>query len=177
MTRQIPRPKTNVALEMRKAAEEAEAALLKKGLYLPSKPAVEIPQLPTEGLAELSDDHLMDLFSLLTRWADFLAGQVALAEIDERAQDAVVETAEATAMLADWGGKRDDKVTIARATRTLDADVQEMRQEQATRYAYRKLTQVLFGNVERDATLVSRELSRRIGRQEVNTRRVDRYRA
>jgi hypothetical protein len=119
----------------------------------------------------------MELFAQLTAWAGFLGAQLAAAEIDERAAEAVLEAAEATAMVRDWGGTKDDRVAIAKAQRMNDPEVVERKQEVANRYAYRKLVGVLFINVERNAALVSRELTRRTGSYEAKPRRESRWRA
>lgn len=119
----------------------------------------------------------MELFATLTAWAGFLSGQLAVAEIDERAAESVLEAAEATALVRDWGGTKDDRVAVAKAQRSADPEVMERKQEVANRYAYRKLIGVLFTNVERDAALVSRELTRRTGSYESKPRRESRWRA
>lgn len=80
-------------------------------------------------------------------------------------------------MIRDWGGTKDDRVAVAKASRVLDPDVAEQKQEVANRYAYRKLVAVLFTNIERDAALVSRELTRRTGSYEAKPRRESRWRA
>lgn len=113
----------------------------------------------------------------MTGWAGYLSGQVATAEIDERAAEATLDTAEAVALVR----SREDAdakalATILKAQRDLDPAVVEMRQEVANRYAYRKLVGVLFTNVERDAALVSRELTRRTGSYEAKPRRESRWR-
>jgi hypothetical protein len=66
-------------------------------------------------------------------------------------------------------------VTLAKAERDLDPDVRDWRLKLDVAHNVKKLTAVLFTSTERDAALVSRELSRRIGRKETNERRVDRW--
>ena len=78
-------------------------------------------------------------------------------------------------MVSGWGGTKDDRVAVAKAQRQADPQVIERKQTVAERYAYRKLVAVLFGNVEREAALVSRELTRRTGSQEARPRRETRW--
>lgn len=170
------RPLRNVAVETAEESAAALAKLQKQGLTLPERPELDIPRVPVE-LSELADGPLMELFAQLTAWAGFLSGQLAAAEIDERAAETVLEAAEATAMIRDWGGTKDDRVAVAKASRVLDPDVAEQKQQVSERYAYRKLVGVLFTNVERDAALVSRELTRRTGSYEAKPRRESRWRA
>jgi hypothetical protein len=170
------RPTRNVAVETAEASAAAQAMLEKQGLALPLQPVDPIPPVP-DSLSELGDGPLMELFAQLTAWAGFLGAQLAAAEIDERAAEAVLEAAEATAMVRDWGGTKDDRVAIAKAQRMNDPEVVERKQEVANRYAYRKLVGVLFINVERNAALVSRELTRRTGSYEAKPRRESRWRA
>lgn len=89
----------------------------------------------------------------------------------------MLEAAEATAMVRDWGGTRDTRVAVAKAQRQADPAVIEHKQDVANRYAYRKLVAVLFTNIERNAALVSRELTRRTGSLEAKPRRESRWRA
>ena len=79
-------------------------------------------------------------------------------------------------MVSGWGGTK-DRVTVAKAERSLDPDVLERKQEVANRYAYRKMIGVLFINTEREAALVSRELTRRTGSYEAKPRRDVRWRS
>ena len=172
----VMRPQRNVAVETAEASAAAVALLEKQGLSLPRQPDDRLPRVP-DSLSELGDGPLMELFAQLTAWAGFLGAQLAAAEIDERAAEFVLEAAEATAMVRDWGGSGKDRVTVAKAERSLDPDVMEQKQEVANRYAYRKMIGVLFINTEREAALVSRELTRRTGSYEAKPRRDVRWRS
>lgn len=143
-----------------------------------------MPTVP-DALSELADAPLMELFAHLTSWAGFLSGQLACAEIDERSAEAVLEVAEATALLrgnaelhevGPMGGRIETKATLLKAHRDTTPEVLAQKQAISERYAYRKLVGVLFTNVERDAALVSRELTRRTGSYEAKPRRDGRWR-
>lgn len=86
-----------------------------------------------------------------------------------------MEKAQAMVLLSNWTGPKEDRVVVAKAQRDTDPEVTARREEHLRRYAVRKLTAMLFSNAERDASVVSRELSRRIGRQEVHERRVNKW--
>jgi phosphoserine aminotransferase len=119
----------------------------------------------------------MDLFSLLTRWADHIGGQLALQEIDERNADTYYELVWTTKLAALAPKSRSEgSVTMAKAEATHDQDVMAAQLTKDMAYARRKILQVMAGNLERDTQLVSRELSRRLGRKESNENRVGRYR-
>lgn len=126
-------------------------------------------------VSDLTDDRLMALFSALTRWTDYLAGHVALAEVEERSAEAILNKAQALVLLRDWGGSRDDRITVAKAQRDVDPEVEERQEGYDRRHAYRKMVQVLFTSTERDTALVSRELTRRVGRREDHERRERRW--
>lgn len=175
MARQIVRKTRNLAVEQMSRSQKAKADLEKAGLYLPNKPKYEQPDLESAGdLTELDDSGLMLLFTTLTAWADYLGGQLALAEIDERASEAVLKKAEAVSMLR--SSPTSGKVTMAKAEKYEDPVVEEAQESFMKNHAYRKLLNVLYNNVDRDASLVSRELTRRVG-MEPNRRREGRWSA
>lgn len=202
MTTKVPRPKRSMRVQMATSSAEAAAALEKQGLTLPAQPTDPIPSVP-ESVSELGDGPLMELFAALTAWAGFLSGQLAVAEIDERAAESALDELEALALIRSHREEKDERearlaeeaaveedkpprrraappapgMTVLKAHRDLDPAVVEQKQEIANRYAYRKLIGVLFTNVERDAALVSRELTRRTGSYESKPRRESRWRA
>lgn len=130
------------------------------GLSFPAKPRYEIPQLPRD-ITDLHDDDLMDLFVTLTAWSDYLASQFAVAAIDEREAQRVLDAAEARALISGWKGSSGDRVAIAKANIAIDPQVTQYREDLDTKHAYRKLVETLTQNVDRDSALVSRELTRR----------------
>lgn len=106
----------------------------------------------------------MELFGRFTAWADYIAGQLGLAEVDERDAEKALAGVEAVTMLRMAPtGKGGDTVTRARLERDTQPEVIEAAEKVEEIHAYRKLLGVLYGNVERDLALVSRELTRRVG--------------
>jgi len=163
----------DLELHMGEQSERAHAELERQRLSLPAQPDVSIPRLP-EDITGLDDPYLMELFTELTSWASYMAGQLACSQIDERASQRILDLAVATALLSGWKGGSDARVTVAKATIVTDVEVQRLRQTLDERYAYRKLVEVLSTNVERDATLVSREITRR-GTSEPRRNRSDKW--
>jgi hypothetical protein len=141
-------------------SSEAVTKLKMQGLFMPAKPEIEIPDLPTD-ITELDDDGLMELFVILTGWNDHLAAQVAVSMVDEREAQRDVDVAEAQAMVRHWKGGTGDRVAIVKAQIAADPIVLDLYEKLEELYAYRKLVEVLSNNIERDAALVSRELTRR----------------
>lgn len=148
-------------------SESNEAPPLNDAERFDPKPEFEVPELPWD-ITEVSDALLMEHFSKQLAWQNFFATQVAQAEIEEAEAEAHLKTQEAVVMLT---GK---KVTEARAERDVDENVQAARQEYLVARARRKMLQVTMENRERCANLISRELTRRVGR-EGNQRRNDRW--
>ena len=119
----------------------------------------------------------MELFARFTAWLDYLSGILGVAEVDEREAEKALAGQEAAVMLRRERVKG-DTVTLAKAERDADPDVQERAEVVEQAYAYRKLLGVLYGNAERDLALVSRELTRRVGgNQSSRTERSARWRA
>lgn len=147
-----------VKASMNSAEVSSDVAM--QGLSLPDMPQKEVPSLPRD-ITSLSDEDLMELFVALTAWNDYASVQVVFAQVDERDCQRVLDLAEARAVAANWTGGRDDRVAIAKAKIATDDQVVKAREQLDYRHAYRKLVEVIASNVERDAALVSRELTRR----------------
>jgi hypothetical protein len=141
-------------------SEDAIAALSNSGFGLTRKPNYEIPSLPRD-ITELDDPALMDLFVQLTQWNDHAAGLFAVAVIDEREAERALDSAEAAAMLSNWTGAKGTTVTFIKSTIAAMPEIQKLGKELDVKYAFRKLIEARMENVERDAALVSRELTRR----------------
>jgi hypothetical protein len=147
----------------------ANTRFLNRGLKLPQKPEIDIPSLPLD-ITEIDDEELMNLFVTFTSWSDYLGGQTAMAVIDEREADRLVAVAEAKSIVSSWTGKSSDRVSIAKAQRMSDPTVVALQEQLDEHYAYRKLVEVLSTNVERDSSVISRELTRRTAGDNYRTR-------
>lgn len=170
----------------RRQAERLKASLLvaaeleKQSLPLPRKPRADVPEL-VKDLTDLEDGALMDLLVEFTRWADYSGGQLAVADVDERYADAYVDQLKAKHLVETYDLPDDTTpkskrpgVTVARASKSLDPIYQDAVQDKLNAYARRKLLAARHEAFERDAAVVSRELSRRIER-DPSARRTARY--
>ncbi len=160
---------------MAEHSEKAAAELAKQGLRIPNQPEDRLPRLPAD-ITSIHDEELMVLFGAVTSWLDYVSVQVACAEIDERASQSLLDQAEASAVLSSYKGPQADRITMAKANAALDPEVIRLKGELAENMGYRKLIQTLAQNLERDAALVSRELTRRTaGISSTPTKRASRY--
>lgn len=145
---------------------EAREKLEGQGFFLPPKPKhrVSIP----EDLTEVDSEELMDLFSAFTAWADYAFAQVGLAYIAEREAQREVDAAEATA----WT-KVPAKTPVAAGKGYVASipDVQEAQDKFDEAWAYRRLVTDMAERFERDASLLSRELTRRTSETRIASRR------
>ena len=128
------------------------------GLYLPDKPTGDIPALPTD-ITVMPDEDLMVLYTDFTVWADYAFSQLAVAAAEEREFSRLHDLRKAREMAASSGAK--GSVTAARAAAEEGAAGDGYRASE--RYSYRKILESISSNLERDAALLSRELSRRLG--------------
>lgn len=144
------------------------------GFALPPSPEDAIPTLPGD-ITDLDAEGLMDLFTRLTAWSDYLSAQVAIAQIDEREAQRRVDVAEARATSSNWTGGSGDRVAVMKAKAAADPDVLDAYELLDERHAYRKLAEVLATNLDRDIVLVSRELTRRTAGSSGLSKRKDRW--
>lgn len=146
----------------------------------PKSPEFGLPKLEPN-IDDLNDKQLMNLFVQFTRWTDFFQSQLAIEDVYERYADARVRRLEAIYMLQNRsvtigprGGRQEDSMTFLRAGMEEDAEITKAREEQRVAYARRKLKQLLFEAAERDAAVLSRELTRRTDVKNPGYRRADR---
>jgi hypothetical protein len=104
----------------------------------------------------------MILFTELVGWQNYANELLVEAEVEEHDAESKLEYAEMQAMMKDWDGK--GTVAARKAEAKQDPEVERLEAEHLKRYAERKYIKMIYENCERSAALVSRELSRRIGR-------------
>lgn len=146
--------------------EEAVKRLASKGFTLPDQPSQ--PSTYLDDITDLDDVGLVAELALLTAWADYAASQHALAIIEEREAERSLAVAEAN----HWK-RKPVKSTVAelKALSSADESVVEAQDALDQIYAYRKLLQELVARYERDAAVLSRELTRRTSASPVVRRR------
>lgn len=134
------------------------------GIDLPDRPEFEAPKLPRD-ITAIDDTELMALFGGLTEWMNYISTQAAIAETGEREAEEAKSYDDAAALVNNWGGTSQEKVTIAKAQRDTDPSVVAAKKDLLDKYARRKMVSTLAVNVERRLTVVSREITRRTGGQ------------
>lgn len=171
-----------MTLVQRRRAEQLKESLVvaaeleKQQLPLPRRPRTDLPELHGD-LTDLEDSDLIDLLVKFTRWADYSGGQLAVADVDERYADAYLDKLKAMGLVQTYDvedGPKKGGVTRARAEKNLDPVYQDAVQTKLNAYARRKLLAARHEAFERDAAVVSRELTRRVER-DPSQRRTSRH--
>ena len=143
---------------------------------LPEKPGHELPELPSF-LDELPDPELMELYGQFMSWGSYAKSELVQAEIIEERAANTCRLTEAKVLISQWGDSgKGDTVTLAKARRDIDPEVVGQQETHLEARAYRKLVESVFERCERNAQVLSRELSRRIS-MAPNERRAARYSA
>lgn len=126
-----------------------------------SKPSDEQVVLPPD-ITAIPSDALGELFTRLTAWTDYIASQLAMAQLEERAAQKKLDFTENTMLVKRMGAQvKGERVTTVKAEVSVHPDVVSLDNEYEEKYAYRKLVEMLLNNHERDLQLVSREITRR----------------
>ena len=148
-------------------------AFLDLGIDEPKAPDFRPPSLEAD-IDDLNDKELMNLFVQFTRWTDFFQYQLAIEEIHERYADQEVRKLEGLYLTRNRPEKASEAVTWVRAQMDTDQEIRSARDALKLYYARMKLKQMLFESSERDASVVSRELTRRTDSKSPGYRRADR---
>lgn len=130
------------------------------------QPEFPLPDLPRD-LTLVSDQRLMVLFSEMVSWTNYAATNLAQAEVEETRADAMVRYEEAVAFTHARPGAQ---VTTTKAHAQMLKPVVDARQRLTNAYAARKLAAVMYNNCDRIVNLISRELTRRVGRENTERR-------
>lgn len=130
------------------------------GLHF-EKPSDDQVKLPSD-ITDISSEQLGELFTRLTSWTDYIASQLVMAQLEERAALRAKDFKENTMLVRRMGSQaKGERVTTVKAEIAIDPDIVELDTEYEEKYAYRKLVEMLLTNHERDLSLVSREITRR----------------
>lgn len=126
-----------------------------------SKPSSEQVALPAD-ITQSTSEELGELFTRLTSWTDYIASQLALAQLEERTALKKKEFVENTMLIKRLGSQaKGERITAIKAEISIDPAVVSLDDDYEEKYAYRKLVEMLLNNHERDLALVSREITRR----------------
>jgi hypothetical protein len=130
------------------------------GLHF-SKPSEEQVHLPAD-ITAIHSEELGALFTRLTAWTDYIASQLTMAQLEERAAQKKLDFTENTMLVRRMGAQvKGERITAVKAEISVDDTVVELSDIYEEKYAYRKLVEMLLNNHERDLALVSREITRR----------------
>lgn len=153
-----------------KISKDVLDSLKKLGIALAAKPEFSIPELPRD-ISEMDDEGLMDLFVQFTAWNDYLSGARAIAAINEREAESSVSAFESQIFLNEWKGGSAERTTVVKHKVASHPDVVDLKHDQDTKYAFRKMLETRAEDVERNSQVVSRELTRRTSGGGFNARR------
>jgi hypothetical protein len=121
----------------------------------------EQPNMPKD-ISVLDSDELSALFTQLTAWSNYVAGQLAAAQVDEHVLNKKKDSLEARLFLDKDNSKvKGERVTLIKAQVAADPKIEDLENQLTHAYAYRKMVEVVANNFERDVALVSREITRR----------------
>ena len=125
------------------------------------KPSDQQVILPAD-ITDVSSEELGFLFTRLTAWTDYIASQLTMAQLEERAALRKKELLENTMLVRRMGASaKGERVTTVKAEIAVHQDILDLDNDYEEKYAYRKLVEMLLTNHERDLQLVSREITRR----------------
>jgi hypothetical protein len=126
-----------------------------------AKPSDDQVVLPPD-ITDISSEQLGQLFTRLTAWTDYVASQMTMAVLEERAALKKKDFTENTMLIKRMGAHvKGERVTTVKAEIAVHPDVVVLDNDYEEKYAYRKLVEMLLNNHERDLMLVSREITRR----------------
>jgi hypothetical protein len=163
MSRQVnrrPKIKAGSNWDLVGPSAEAVKSLWEQDLDLPDRPNVAIPLLPPDP-TELDDSALMSLFSVLTGWLIYTGARLAASEVDEKFAVERLDLIEKRILIENSGAKR---VSDAKAMFQASEDYVAAKAKVMQTYAFRKMLGCIYSATDEKNKLISRELTRRVGR-------------
>ncbi|WP_158812910.1 hypothetical protein [Streptomyces rimosus] len=109
----------------------------------------------------------MTLFVQMTTWAEFAGTRLAQAAVDEKQAETDLDRLRAIAAVK---ARTEKSVTAQKAAAAADPDVLAAVDTYNATYASRKLLDALYTGLTAKAAVVSRELTRRVGRHDRESR-------
>lgn len=154
--------KIDPKLEKMTTQQRAKSKVRTRGFELPTRPAGEFPELQVEeDFSTWSDAEVIHQMAVFARWAEFASTEMAMAETIEDRAERIFRRVRDETMISQPSGT----VTAAKAIAGLSDAVIEAEEELASAKAYRRLVQSLLSNLDRSQSVLSRELTRRVGRE------------
>lgn len=113
-------------------------------------------------ITDVTSEQLGELLTKLTSWTNYIASQLAMAQLEERSALKKLEFLESTMLVKRMGAQtKGERITTVKAEIAIHQDIVDLSNDYEEKYAYRKLVEMLMTNHERDVFVVSREMSRR----------------
>jgi hypothetical protein len=147
-----------INLKVNAASEALLQKLEAQGLKVTRNYAYDLPELP-EDITALSDASIMDLYSKLVAYHEFLSLQEWCNKTDESEQERVLKLTVANLRLS-RKAKGKTPADIAAEIET-DAEYGELMRAHIELQNYGSLLTLMIGGVAKNIQLVGRELSRR----------------
>lgn len=147
-------------------ADTVLGALSYRGFLRVPTPGLCQPDLPYE-LTELPDDKLMRLLAEFTTWAAYAGSEAAIYAVLEKEAEVQLDAARARAAVL---AKNEKSVAAQKAVAAADPAVQDAEQQLLSAFAARRFMDAMANGIEKSGAVVSRELSRRIGRHDREAR-------
>ena len=149
-----------MTLRLGETSQKAVSMLENQGISLWPAQTDKAP-LPSD-ISSVDSDALSKLFTKLTAWSDYIAGQLAAAQIDEKSSEKKLDFATNKMLVSRSNNSvKGERVTMIKAEIAVDPIIIRLEKEYLEAYAYRKMIEVVVNNLERDITLISREITRR----------------
>jgi hypothetical protein len=156
-------------------SDEVIEAMEHQGFTLPPKPTGDRPELP-EDLSDLDDADLTQLMKEFTAWGDYASAQVGLAQVAEREAELELDLITADVWKKTLTADPKMSVTVLRTVALTVESVAKARGTYEDSRAYRSMMSDVADRFERDAQVLSRELSRRTNMEfGARARRRDRW--
>lgn len=140
--------------------DEALTSIKTQGFALPDKPNADRPTLP-EDLSTLADEDITQLMTEFTAWGDYASAQVGLAVIAERECEMELDVVTAEVWKESLDANPKMSVTVLKTVALTVEKVRKARGSYEDAYAYRRLMSDVADRFEKDALVLSRELTRR----------------
>ena len=147
-------------LKLGKSSQEAVDALQSQGINMWPVQSKQVI-LPAD-ISSVDSDTLSGLFTKLTAWSDYVAGQLAAAQVDEKAAEKKLDFSTNQMLVKRMGNSvKGERITAVKAEISVDPLIVSLEDAHMNAYAYRKMIEVVANNLERDISLISREITRR----------------
>jgi len=149
-----------MAVKLGKASQMAVDILKSQGIEMWPEQTSQVV-LPKD-ISSVDSEVLSDLFTRLTAWSDYVNTQLSAALIDEKAAEKALDLAQNKMLVARMGaGVKGERITVVKAEIATDQTIIALDKVLFEAYAYRKMVETVVNNLDRDITLISREITRR----------------